>query len=231
MTLNNVFNQTWEIAKKNCVALIGFGFVNVLCSSLTSRTSNQDLIKIMKKVSEGDLKGAKAIQELANSTPFSATECIIMLIGFLLSVFIGLILFRFVKKAIDEDDNTSFTDLISSSAIGYCMYLLKYILYVIAIFIATLCCFIPGVYLLVRFAFVPYIAANEPELGISETFAKSMELTKGKFMQLFGYGIIAAIIALSGFLLCCIGNIFTGPLAVVFLGVVYNEVINENAEN
>ena len=231
MTLNNVFNQTWEIAKKNCVALIGFGFVNVLCSSLTSRTSNQDLIKIMKKISEGDLKGAKAIQELANSTPFSATECIIMLIGFLLSVFIGLILFRFAKKAIDEDDNTSFTDLISSSAIGYCMYLLKYILYIIAIFIATFCCVIPGLYLLVRFAFVPYIAANEPELGISETFAKSMELTKGRFWQLFGYGIIAAIIALSGFLLCCIGHIFTGPLAVVFLGVVYNEVINENAEN
>ena len=231
MTLNNVLSQAWEIAKKNCVALIGLGFVNTLCSSLSSRTSNQDLIKIMKKVSEGDLKGAKAIQELANSTPFSGTEFVIILIGFLLSIFIGLILYRFIKKAINEDNNTSFTDLISSSAIGYFMYLLKYILYTIAIAIASFCCVLPGIYLLVRLAFVPYIAATEPELGISDTFAKSMELTKGRFWQLFGYGIVAMLIAFSGFLLCCVGTFFTGPLAMVILGVVYDEVINENAEN
>ena len=231
MTLNNVLNQTWEIAKKNCVALIGIGFASALCNMLTSRTSNQDLIKIMKKVSEGDLKGAKAIHELANSTPFSGTELVIIIIGFLLTIFIGLILYRFVKKAVNEDNNTTFTDVISSSATGYFMFLLKYILYIIAIFIATFCCVIPGLYLLVRFAFVPYIAANEPELGISDTFAKSMELTKGRFWQLFGYGIVGLLISISGYLLCCIGNIFTGSVAVLFLGVVYNEVINETAEN
>ncbi len=89
-------------------------------------------------------------------------------------------------------------------------------------------CVLPGIYLAVRLAFVPYIAANEPELSVSETFSKSMNLTKDKFWDLLGYGIVAILIVLSGFLLCCVGYLFTAPLSTVFMGVVYKELVQEN---
>ena len=247
MTIDNVFNQTWEVGKKNCAALIGFGFANLL-SSFINRAGNEDLIKIMKKITEGDLQGTKAIQALTST--FSGTECVTLLITFLLSSFITLVLYRFVKNAINEDSDTSFSELINSSAKGYGMFLLKYIPYAVLytvviqvpsisllidfvfpynmiIKIAILCLSLICVYLLVRLAFVNYIAANEPELNIKETFAKSMKLTKGRFWKLLGYGIISCLIACSGLLLCGIGVLFTIPLSSVFLGVVYDELTNE----
>ena len=87
---------------------------------------------------------------------------------------------------------------------------------------------LPGIYLLVRLTFVPYIAANEPELSVSKTFSKSMNLTKGRFWQLLGYGIVGFFIVIAGFLLCCVGYLFTAPLSIVFMGVVYKELVQEN---
>ena len=221
MTLNNVLKDAWEIGKKNCGFLILFGLVSSLTSSLVSKSNNQDTIKVWQKIAEGDMQGAKALQELSKSSPMSSVDIILLIIGVLLSIYISIALYRYVKKIVDEED-IDFKELINSSAKVYGMFFVKCLLYGIAVGLGF------RIYLLVRLTFVPYIAANEPELSVSETFSKSMNLTKGRFWQLLGYGIVAFFIVIAGFLLCCVGYLFTGPLSTVFMGVVYKELVQEN---
>ncbi len=227
MTLNNVLKDAWEIGKKNCGFLIAFGLVLSICSSLTSRSNSQNSIKVLKKIAEGDMQGAKALQELAKNSPISSVDIILLIIGVLLSLYVTIALYRYVKKIIDDED-VDFKELINSSAKVYGMFFVKNLLLFLAVGLGFFLCFLPGIYLAVRLAFVSYIAANEPELSVSETFSKSMNLTKGRFWQLLGYEIVACIIVLAGLLLCCVGVLFTEPLAYVFMGVVYKELVQEN---
>ena len=227
MTLNSVLKDAWEIGKKNCGFLIAFGLVSSLCGSLSSRSSDQNSIKVLQKISEGDMQGAKALQKLAENSPISSTDIILLIVGVLLSIYVTIAMYRYVKKIVDDDD-VNFKELLNSSAKVYGMFFVKSLLYGIAVGLGLMLFVLPGIYLLVRLLFVPYIAANEPELSISETFSKSMNLTKGKFLQLFGYGIVACLIVLAGFLLCCVGYLFTAPLANVFMGVIYKELVQEN---
>ena len=227
MTLNNVLKDAWEIGKKNCGFLILFGLVSSLTSSLVSKSNNQDTIKVWQKIAEGDMQGAKALQELSKNSPMSSVDIILLIIGVLLSIYISIALYRYVKKIVDEED-IDFKELINSSAKVYGMFFVKCLLYGLVVGLGFMLFVLPGIYLLVRLTFVPYIAANEPELSVSETFSKSMSLTKGRFWQLLGYGIVAFFIVIAGFLLCCVGYLFTGPLSTVFMGVVYKELVQEN---
>ncbi len=225
MTLENVYKDAWEIGKKNCGFLIAFGLVLSICSSLTSRPNDQNSEKIMKKVAEGDMQFAEALQELAKYLSF--LDITLIIISVLLTIYVTIALYRYVKKIVDDED-VDFKELINSSAKVYGMFFVKNLLLYLAVGLGLMLCVLPGIYLAVRLTFVSYIAANEPELSVSETFSKSMNLTKGRFWQLLGYGIVACIIVLAGLLLCCVGVLFTEPLAYVFMGVVYKELVQEN---
>ena len=218
MTLNNLLKDAWEIGKKNCGFLILFGLVSSLCGSLASRSNDQNSIKVLQKIAEGDMQGAKALQELSKNAPMSSVEFILLIIGVLLSIYVSIALYRYVKKIVDEED-VNFSELLNSSAKVYGMFFVKSLLYGLAVGLGFMLFVLPGIYLLVRLAFVPYIAANEPELSVSETFSKSMNLTKGRFWQLLGYGIGAFFIVIAGFLLCCVGYLFTAPLSTVIFPV------------
>ena len=227
MTLNNVLKDAWEIGKKKCGFLVLFGLASAIVGSLSSRSSNQDSIKVLQKIAEGDMQGAKALQELAKNSPMSSVDFILIIIGVLLSIYVSIALYRYVKKIVDDED-VDFKELLNSSVKVYGMFFVKSLLYGLAVGLGLMLCVLPGIYLAVRLAFVQYIAANEPELSVSETFSKSMNLTKDKFWDLLGYGIVAILIVLSGFLLCCVGYLFTAPLSTVFMGVVYKELVQEN---
>ena len=227
MTLNNVLKDAWEIGKKKCGFLVLFGLASAIVGSLSSRSNNQDSIKVLQKIAEGDMQGAKAMQELAKNPPMSSVDFILIIIGVLLSIYVSIALYRYVKKIVDDED-VDFKELLNSSVKVYGMFFVKSLLYGLAVGLGLMLFVLPGIYLLVRLTFVPYIAANEPELSVSETFSKSMNLTKGRFWQLLGYGIVACIIVLAGLLLCCVGVLFTEPLAYVFMGVVYKELVQEN---
>ena len=227
MTLDNTLRDAWEIGKRKCGFLVLFGLVSSIVGSLSHRSGDTNSYKALAKILQGDMQGAKVFQEMAKNSPMTSTELILLILSILLSVYVSLVLYRYVKKIVDDEDDISIKELLNSSIKLYGMFLVKNILYYVFIIVGFFLCILPGIYLMVRLVFVSYIAANEPELTISETISKSMKLTKDRFWQLFGYGIVACLIVLAGFLLCCVGYLFTMPLAVVFMGVVYKELVNE----
>ena len=178
------------------------------------------------------MQGVKTLQELAKNSPMSSDDFILLIIGILLILiiiylYVSIALYRYVKKIVDDED-VDFKELLNSSVKVYGMFFVKSLLYGLAVELGLMLCVLPGIYLAVRLAFVEYIAANEPELSVSETFSKSMNLTKDKFWDLLGYGIVAILIVLSGYLLCFVGYLFTAPLSIVFMGVVYKELVQES---
>lgn len=227
MTLSNVLRDAWEIGKKNCVVLTCLGFVYALSTSLMSKSSDPETEKVLQKIASGELQGAKALQELSKHPLWTSNDIIVMIISLLVFIYLTCLIYRYVKKIVDEEEKIDFLELITSTAKDYFMYFLKFFLLGLILIVGFACCVLPGFYLLVRYMFVPYIAANEPELSMKDTMAKSMELTKGRFWTLFGYGIVAGLVVISGLLLCCVGYFFTLPLANVMLGVVYDELVNE----
>lgn len=224
MTLDNTLRDTWEIVKKKCGFFVLFGLALTIVFYLPSI--------VLQIIVGGDMQGAKALQELAKNSPKFSVDFILLIIGILLIFiiidrYVYIALCRYVRKSVDDED-VDFKELINSSAKVYVMFFIKWLLFCLAVGIGTMLCVLPGIYLFVRLVFVPYIAANEPELSVSETFSKSMNLTKNKFWDLFGYGIVAFLIENSGYLLCCVGRNFTSPLSIVFMGVVYKELVQEN---
>lgn len=83
-------------------------------------------------------------------------------------------------------------------------------------------------YLFVRLQFVSMIAANEPELSIRETFARSMALTQGRFWQLFGYGVASVCISIVGLLVFIVGGLYANVIVNLMQAHVFKVLSDEH---
>lgn len=235
MTLDNVFSRAWEIGKEHWGALTGLGFVTSMSGQIlsyanpTQQRSTEALIKIM----QGDVAGAEALENapIEFSPAMIIPFVIALIITIALSVFLAIVAFRYVKIILDDKEDADFTTILKQSFPIIPSYFVKLMVYGLICAAGMICFIIPGIYLAIRLMFVYYIAANEPELTLKETFAKSWNMTNGRFFQLLGYGIIACLVGMSGLFLCCIGVLFTSMLMYVIFGETYNAILRENAEN
>lgn len=91
----------------------------------------------------------------------------------------------------------------------------------VTVVFAGLFCLVPGIYLAIRWIFVPLIAVEHPELSLGDTFARSWRLTQGHTGDLLLLGILAVLINIAGLLCCCVGLLFTQILTSFMLGEAY----------
>lgn len=86
------------------------------------------------------------------------------------------------------------------------------ILFFLAVLLGCVFLIVPGIYLALRFG--QYLTAIvDRDMGVFEAFAYSSQITQNNLWQLLGLGILCSLIAMAGMLLCCVGMIFTGPVA------------------
>lgn len=235
MTLDNVFSRAWKIGKEHWGALTGLGFVTSMSGQIISyaNPTQQRSMETLVKIMQGDMAGAKALENAPiDFTPAMIIPFVIaLIITVALSVFLTIVTFRYIKIILDDKKDVDFTEILKQSLPIIPSYFIKLMVYGLICAAGFICFFIPGIYLAIRYMFVYYIAANEPELTLKETLAKSWNMTNGRFFQLFGYGIMAFLVGLSGLFLCCIGVLFTSTLTYVIFGETYNAILRENAEN
>ena len=92
---------------------------------------------------------------------------------------------------------------------------------------------LPGVFIAVRWVFAPIYIVHHPNAGIGEALQASWKKTEGQFWSLFGLGLVATIVSVSGILLCCIGVYFTMIIAYTAQVITYRmlwHVDEEGAE-
>lgn len=92
--------------------------------------------------------------------------------------------------------------------------------------LAMVLCYLPLFYVMIPLTFVPVVFAFNSELSESEIIKTSFSLGNKKWFITFGLLIVSGVLAeLAGFVLCCVGILFT--MSFIYLPVyhVYKEVI------
>ena len=89
-------------------------------------------------------------------------------------------------------------------------YIIGYILYMLAILAGLILLIIPGIYLAIRFQFVPNLLVDK-SMKFKDAFAMSTKMTENIKWKLFGFGLLQGIM--------CLGIVLVGFIALI-VGVI-----------
>ncbi len=84
---------------------------------------------------------------------------------------------------------------------------------------------IPGIYLAITYTFVPYLIVDK-KLGVFEAMKESSEMTKGKKLDIFAFGVVSLLIGYSGLLALFVGVFLTAPFAGMMYPILYSRMVN-----
>lgn len=227
MNLNSVVDRAWEVSKRHWGALVGIYFIGGVIGSIpSSAIQSQQYYVLLAELAKGNTEG---VQAAAN--PNFVGIIVAYILAIVLSTIVSVVLFKYIHKILADKDISDFTQILKDAIKITPMAFVKNLLYGLVCTLGMVFFLLPGIYLAVRLYFVIYLSAIHPELTIEETFKKSWKMTDGRFLQLFGYGIVSGLIAMSGLLLCCVGIYFTVPVAYVMMGETYNQILEEMGED
>ncbi len=91
---------------------------------------------------------------------------------------------------------------------------------VLVTFLGTLLFIIPGIYLGIRFGYVPYLIA-EKGMGIGDAFTESSRMTKNAKMDLFALSLVGGVFMFVAMIPLYLGFIYAIPLITLADAVVY----------
>lgn len=100
-------------------------------------------------------------------------------------------------------------------------------LYVLLYICGLILLIIPGIYFLMSSAFIWFVLNDEPELGFWEAYKKSTELMKGKYLKLFGLGLLFMLMAIASVFTLFIGYFFLLPLMYTTFANLYEDARDE----
>lgn len=106
-------------------------------------------------------------------------------------------------------------------------YLIASILFSIGMAIGLLLLIVPGIIFLIVFQFYGYVLSEGGSGGAVAALSRSAEITKGRRWELFGLAIVLILITIVGFLLCCIGLLFTYPITALATAYAYRSLNGE----
>jgi hypothetical protein len=114
-------------------------------------------------------------------------------------------------------------DAFAGFSMGFLPLFLAYLVIVILGLLGLLCCLIPGVYLLVSWAFaLPLII--DRKLDFWPAMELSRKIVSRHWWLLFGFILLCILVRLLGLLACCIGVFVTTPIATAALMYAYEDI-------
>jgi len=154
---------------------------------------------------------------------FNVGYWIVIIISSLFVVKIGLRLY-------DQNKIGSYGFLSFSSSLFF-KYLLGYLLLWLVIIIGLILLIVPGMYLAIKYQFVPYLIVDK-NMDVIEAFKKSGKMTDGSKWNLFLLTILLVIIIFLGFLAFIVGIFVALPIAMavayVYRKLSSNEVVHSD---
>ena len=210
--VGDTVSRAWDLAVKHWPMFVLLSLVKSLGSNL-GLTVNKDVLSGMGQNPDPQ-EVAEAMREAMQFSPW-------IIIGVLLSLYIGFITFRMLYNAATKGKTyESFGEAlkidINQFAIFFCVELAVGII----VGLGTVCCILPGIFLGVRLLFAPLIAAVE-NVSFTEALSRSWNMTSGSFWDLVLLGLTAIGIAILGFCACCVGVYFADVVINFMLVVAY----------
>lgn len=218
LSISDVLNQSWEFAKKNAVMLVvlflamcGINFLLSMCVSVdttdyveaaASRDANRMINAWFAMYSGVFLNPLYYLSTIA-------TLCLTL--GF----------YKMILNVANGVDYTMSVSAFKMQPMTYVKAVALLVVMYIAVYVGLCFCLAPGIFLGVKLAFAPIYQMENPKAGIGESLSASWNMTSGNFWALFGMAIVAALVALAGIFLCCVGIFFTAPLSNVMFIFTY----------
>lgn len=108
------------------------------------------------------------------------------------------------------------------------MHVLNYVwgtfLYGIVVVLGLILLIIPGIYLALKYMFVPYILVTKPGVKALEAMEMSAKMTMGEKWTLLGLWAVVLVVNILGALLLGLGLIITIPVTYLAYAIAYNQL-------
>lgn len=98
----------------------------------------------------------------------------------------------------------------------------------LVVLIGTALCFLPGIYLMIALIFsVPLVM--DKGLTWQEAMKTSMTMVNKHWFVIFGMVLVAGLVAMAGFLACCLPYLFTLPVSLIAMMFAYETIFGGQA--
>ena len=224
LEIGNALNAAWEYAKKyGLLIAVIYLLTDLLAGGLdqiSGPSVNQEAYQALgEAIGRQDWESAGSIAQSLN-TGFPVGGIIGAILKLIVSVglynlALGLMAGRFSEVTFD------------AFKLPFATYLKVFVVNLITgiiVFVSTLCCIIPVVFVAPRIIFAPVYQVEHPEAGIFESISASWNMSSGNTFSLLGLGFIIVGIAIVGFCCCCIGVFFAEAIELFALTAAYYQL-------
>lgn len=225
LNTGDIINKGWELTKKHFPVFLLLIILKGIISELPGIPYLQTYMDYV--MAYGNAVSSEQLMQMMISSgdywQMVKWMYIFSVVVFFIGCYVDVVFYR-MQCATAYEDKVSLTDGFKNAFHGYWLFLGTYLVYGIIIGLGTVCCILPGIYLAIRFMFVPYVSAHHPELTFSEVFSCSWKMTKGHFWKLFWLIIVGLGINLVGLVCCCVGVVVTLIITNLMFAHVYKQL-------
>jgi uncharacterized membrane protein len=194
LSIDKLFKDAWNIFKDKWQFILGLGV----------------LLFIIQMVVGG----------VQNAFEDSALYFLVMLAAWVVNLVIQMGFLKvYIKLA--KKKTAQIADLWSFSPDHVWNYLLGTMLYGVIVFLGFILLIIPGIYLMLKYMFVPYVLVTK-KVGPMKALAMSAQMTDGQKFSLLGLAVSAVVLNFLGVLALGIGLIITLPVTYLSYALAYN---------
>lgn len=220
ISIESIVSRAWDLAVKHWPIFVLLSIVTNLFGGCGMNYDSTVLTGI------GQNPDPQVVAEMLRDS-ITVTPWII--VGVLVSLYLGFIIYRMLRNAIELGRPYEvLTDVLKVDLTQFAIFFAVDVCMGIIVGLGTVLCIIPGIFLGVRLVFAPVIAATE-DVTFSQAFSRSWDMTKGHFWSLFLLGLAAIGIAIVGLLCCCVGLFFAEVIINFMLVVAYLDLKQDNS--
>ena len=225
-SIDQTFSEAWVLTKKHFLVFLALTILIFLIGSIPSGSQYADYVKLLME--NGGTMTEEMLMATAGPVAQIKTSIATIICSIIQSYFV-LVLYRLTNDAVKGAD-VNLADRLKGGIHGFIFYLLTSFALSISIFIGTLACIIPGIFLGVRLWFAPIIAALHPERSFGDCFDQSWKMTKGHFWKLLLLGIVLILLNILGLMCCCVGVVVTSIISYFVTIIAYRTLSGEAEE-
>ncbi len=153
---------------------------------------------------------------------------LISLLSGLVTLFFELGAIGLFLKLVRANQEGEIKEIIAQTEI-YPQALLGSIVYYVMMIIGFILLIIPGIYIAVRFMFLPYVFVDQ-KLNWKEALHEASRLSEGHRLDLFGFGIALILLNIVGVLLLLVGLLVTVPVSMIATTMMYEFLKKEKSD-
>ena len=166
-----------------------------------------------------------ALQSLNTYMPAAAAVVwgfIFGLITFVVGMFVNMAQIR-IGLRFCSSEVADFDDLYNQYP-KFGNFLVGSILYFLIVVAGLILLIIPGIYWGIRYHFYGYLILDQ-DMNPIDAIKRSGQLTRGVWWHLLGFWIVMWALTVLGFILCCVGLLFTTPIVIIAVAYVYRTLL------